>query len=192
MLYRILAVGDVVGQSGVRFLKKHLRRLKERYEIDFTVVNGENAQMVGLLPEDAVVGAGTVINSTQCESAIAAGAKFIVSPGFDNGVFDVCVKNDVPYIPGVVTPTEIMNAVHKGLTILKFFPAGVFGGLKALKAMSAAFPGIRFLPTGGVDESNAPEFLEQKFIVGVGGSWMMKGTTEDIENACRRAAQLVK
>lgn len=139
-----------------------------------------------------LVGAGTVINSKQCEAAIAAGAKFIVSPGFDNGVFDVCVKNDVPYIPGVVTPTEIMNAVNKGLTILKFFPAGVFGGLKALKAMSAAFPGIRFLPTGGVDETNAPEFLAQKFIVGVGGSWMMKGTPEDIENACRRAAQLVK
>ena len=92
----------------------------------------------------------------------------------------------------VVGPIKIMNAVNKGLTILKFFPAGVFGGLKALKAMSAAFPGIRFLPTGGVDETNAPEFLAQKFIVGVGGSWMMKGTAEDIENACRRAAQLVK
>ena len=141
---------------------------------------------------DMEIGAGTVINRAQCEKALAAGAKFIVSPGFDQGVYETCVKNDVPYIPGVVTPTEIMNAINKGLTVLKFFPAGVFGGLKALKAVSAAFPGIKFLPTGGVDESNAPEFLSQKFIVGVGGSWMMKGSLQDIEDACRRASQLTK
>lgn len=142
--------------------------------------------------EGMLIGAGTVINATQCRSAIEAGAKFIVSPGFDQGVYEVCVEKDVPYIPGVVTPTEIMNAVGKGLTILKFFPAGVFGGLKALKAVSAAFPGVKFLPTGGVDETNAPEFLSQKFIIGVGGSWMMKGSLDDIENACRRASQLTK
>ena len=139
-----------------------------------------------------LVGAGTVINAEQCRSAIEAGAKFIVSPGFDQGVYETCVEKDVPYIPGVVTPTEIMNALNKGLPVLKFFPAGVFGGLKALKAMSAAFPSAKFLPTGGVDESNALEFLAQKFIVGVGGSWMMKGSLEDIKAACKRASELAK
>ena len=142
--------------------------------------------------EGMLIGAGTVINADQCAAAIDACAKFIVSPGFDQGVYEVCVQRDVPYVPGVVTPTEIMNAVNKGIRILKFFPAGVFGGLKALKAMSAAFPGVRFLPTGGVDESNAPEFLSQKFVVGVGGSWMMKGSLDDVENACRRASHLTK
>ena len=142
--------------------------------------------------KDMLIGAGTVINRDQCLSAIEAGAKFIVSPGFDQGVYETCVQFDIPYIPGVVTPTEIMNAVNKGLKILKFFPAGVFGGLKALKAVSAAFPGVKFLPTGGVDENNAPEFLAQKFIVGVGGSWMMKGSLDDVREACKRASAISK
>ena len=160
-------------------------------EITFRTACAEDAIRLAVKEcPDMLVGAGTVINATQCAAAIGAGAKFIVSPGFDQGVFDVCVEKDIPYIPGVVTPTEIMNAINHGLPVLKFFPAGVFGGLKALKAMSAAFPSAKFLPTGGVDETNAPEFLAQKFIVGVGGSWLMKGSPEDIENACRRASQL--
>ncbi len=162
-------------------------------EITFRTACAKDAIALACKKEkDMLIGAGTVINAEQCNSAIDAGAKFIVSPGFDQGVYETCVQRDVPYIPGVVTPTEIMNAVNKGLKILKFFPAGVFGGLKALKAVSAAFPGVKFLPTGGVDESNAPEFLSQKFIVGVGGSWMMKGSLQDVEDACRRASQLTK
>ncbi len=142
--------------------------------------------------KDMLIGAGTVINADQCNAAIGAGAKFIVSPGFDQGVFDVCEKYGVPYLAGVVTPTEIMNAIAHGLTVLKFFPAGVFGGIKAMKAMSSAFPGIRFLPTGGVDASNMKDFLSQKFIAAVGGSWMVKGTPEEIEKLCREATNLLK
>lgn len=162
-------------------------------EITFrTACAKESIALASKEAKGMLIGAGTVINKEQCLSAIEVGAKFIVSPGFDQGVYETCVKYDVPYIPGVVTPTEIMNAVNKGLTILKFFPAGVFGGLKALKAVSAAFPGVKFLPTGGVDESNASEFLAQKYIVGVGGSWMMKGSYGDIKEACKRASQLAK
>ena len=163
----------------------------EVMEITFrTAAAADSIEAVAKNVPDMIVGAGTVVNIDQAKLAVEKGAKFIVSPGFDQGVFDVCVEKDIPYIPGVVTPTEIMNAINHGLPVLKFFPAGVFGGLKALKAMSAAFPSAKFLPTGGVDETNAPEFLAQKFIVGVGGSWMMKGSPEDIENACRRASQL--
>ncbi len=140
---------------------------------------------------DMLIGAGTVINAAQCRAAVDAGAKFIVSPGFDQGVFDVCTEKDVPYLAGVVTPTEIMNAIAHGLTVLKFFPAGVFGGVKAMKAMASAFPGIKFLPTGGVDESNVKEFLSQKFVAAVGGSWILKGSYDEIEAACRKALQII-
>ena len=89
---------------------------------------------------DMLVGAGTVINKEQCERAIKAGAKFIVSPGLSEEVAEVCKEKDVPYLPGIVTPTEIMKALSLGLTNLKFFPAGNFGGLNTIKALSAAFP----------------------------------------------------
>ena len=108
---------------------------------------------------DALVGAGTVINEAQCEEAIACGAKFIVSPGLSKEVADVCKKHGIPYLPGVDTPTEIIAAIDLGLTTLKFFPAGIFGGLKAIKALGAAFPAIKFMPTGGVDNTNLKEFL---------------------------------
>ena len=101
---------------------------------------------------DMMIGAGTVINAEQAKIAIGAGARFIVSPG-------LCREADVPYLPGCVTPTEIMAALEMGLTTLKFFPANVYGGLTALKALSAPFPQVRFLPTGGVDLKNIKEYL---------------------------------
>lgn len=138
---------------------------------------------------DMFIGAGTVINGEQCERAIACGAQFIVGPGLSEEVAAVCKKHDIPYLPGCVTPTEIMKAISLGYNIIKFFPAGVFGGLKALKALSGPFPQVKFLPTGGADLSNLKEYLAFDKIVAVGGSWMMKG---DIEKNCRDITELLK
>ena len=138
---------------------------------------------------DAIIGAGTVINKEQCKQAIEAGAKFIVSPGLSKEVFEICKENNIPYVPGVVTPTEIMEAISLGLDHLKFFPAGVFGGLKAIKALSAAFPSIKFMPTGGVDLSNLSEFASNKKIFAIGGSFLTKG---DIVSNCQEAVKIIK
>ena len=127
---------------------------------------------------DMLVGAGTVVNAEQARAALAAGAKFIVSPGLSAGVAEVCREADVPYIPGCVTPTEIMQALDLGITTVKFFPANVYGGLKALKALAAPFPQVRFLPTGGVDRSNIDEFLAFEKIVAIGGSFFVKEAFE--------------
>lgn len=121
------------------------------------------------------IGAGTVINLEQCLRALEAGAEFIVSPGFSAEVADYCVPRGIPYFPGCVTPTEIMTAISHGITTVKFFPAGVYGGLKAIKALSAPFPQIRFIPTGGVDMTNIDEFLAFDKIQAIGGSFIMKG-----------------
>ncbi len=120
------------------------------------------------------VGAGTVINAAQCEQALAAGAQFIVSPGLSVDVAKICKEKNIPYYPGCVTPTEIMQAIELGITIVKFFPANVYGGLKALKALAAPFPQIKFIPTGGVDRANLDEFLAFDKVYAVGGSFMVK------------------
>ena len=142
-------------------------------------------------PND-LIGAGTVINATQCEQAIDCGAKFIVSPGLSSEVARVCKERNVPYLPGIVTPTEIMQAIDFGLNVVKFFPAGVFGGLKAINAMGAAFPSVKFMPTGGVDNSNLKEFVENKKIIACGGSWLVKGTPENITKICLEARKIIK
>ena len=139
---------------------------------------------------DALIGAGTVINAEQCREAIACGAQFIVSPGLSEEVGKVCAEENVPYLPGVVTPTEVMRAVSMGLTVLKFFPASDFGGLKTIKAIGAAFPQLKFMPTGGISESNLKEYLESDKILACGGSWMMKGTPAEIEEKTARAVAL--
>jgi len=127
---------------------------------------------------DMEIGAGTVINAEQCRAAIAAGAKFIVSPGLSVAVAQICREENIPYYPGCVTPTEIMQALDLGITTVKFFPANVYGGLKALKALSAPFPQIRFIPTGGVDRSNIDEFLAFDKIAAIGGSFFVKEALE--------------
>ena len=141
---------------------------------------------------DMLVGAGTVINKEQCERAIGAGAKFIVSPGLSEEVAKACREKDVPYLPGVVTPTEIMKALSLNLTYLKFFPAGSFGGLNTIKALSAAFPQVRFMPTGGVNLANMNEYLSFPNIFACGGSWMMQGSREEIAEQTRAAVLAAK
>ena len=128
-----------------------------------------------------LIGAGTVINAEQARAALAAGAKFIVSPGLSPAVAEVCRAADIPYIPGCVTPTEIMAALELGITTVKFFPANVYGGLKALKALAAPFPQVKFVPTGGVDRSNIDEFLAFDKIVAIGGSFFVKEAMEKMK-----------
>lgn len=127
---------------------------------------------------DMSIGAGTVINAEQCAAALSAGAQFIVSPGLSVPVAEMCKKNNIPYYPGCVTPTEIMQALELGITTVKFFPANVYGGLKALKALSAPFPQVKFIPTGGVDSGNLDEFLAFDKIAAVGGSFFVKEALE--------------
>ncbi len=141
---------------------------------------------------DMLIGAGTVINREQCERAIEAGSKFIVSPGFSEEVADCCKEHGLLYLPGVVTPTEAMAAIAKGLTVLKFFPASNYGGLKTIKAICAAFPYIKIMPTGGISADNILEYLACDKIIACGGSWMMSGTPAEIEEKTRAAVELVK
>ncbi len=130
---------------------------------------------------DMSIGAGTVINKSQCVDAIEAGAQFIVSPGLSVEVAKYCQEKDIPYYPGCVTPTEIMQALELGITIVKFFPANVYGGLSALKALAAPFPQVKFIPTGGVDRSNIDEFLAFDKIAAIGGSFFVKEALAKME-----------
>lgn len=125
------------------------------------------------LGEKMLVGAGTVIDARQAEAAIANGARFIVSPGYSEAVNGVCRANGVLYVPGAVTPTEIMQAYAGGNRIIKFFPASVYGGTAALKALGAPFGDIKFVPTGGVNAANLKDFLALPNVVACGGSWMV-------------------
>ena len=159
-------------------------------EITFRTACAEEAikLAVKLFP-DMNIGAGTVINEEQASRAVNAGAKFIVSPGLSEKVALYVRKQGIPYYPGCVTPTEIMQALELGITTVKFFPANVYGGLKALKALSGPFPQVKFIPTGGVDLTNLKELLEFDKIFAVGGSFMMKG---DITENCKKACEIIK
>ena len=127
------------------------------------------------------VGAGTVINAEQCKTALEAGAQFIVSPGLSVAVAEICKENNIPYYPGCVTPTEIMQALELGITTVKFFPANIYGGLKALKALSGPFPQVKFIPTGGVDRNNIDEFLAFDKVEAIGGSFFVTEALEKME-----------
>lgn len=129
---------------------------------------------------DMTVGAGTVLNVEQAKLAVKNGAKFIVSPGLDEETVRWAVENDIPVVPGAVTPTEIMKAIDLGLKVIKFFPADVYGGIKAIKALSAPFGQVKFLPTGGVSEANLKDFIGSSAVAAVGGSWVCK--KDDIIN----------
>ena len=141
------------------------------------------------------VGAGSVITLQNCKDAIAAGARFIVSPGLNVKVVEHCLENSVAVLPGCVTPTELMQAMELGLDTVKFFPAGVYGGLAAMKALSGPFPEMKFVPTGGVNAANLGEFLAAPYVAAVGGSWLCakgviaSGSFDKITALCREARQ---
>lgn len=131
---------------------------------------------------DMIVGAGTIINIEQAERAINAGAAFIVSPGLSVDVVRYCKSRNVDVIPGCITPSEVMQAINEGLEVVKFFPAKEFGGLSTMKALSAPFANIKFMPTGGVNLDNLKEFISAKFIIACGGTYMVKENLINDEN----------
>ena len=147
---------------------------------------------------DMLVGAGTVTNLEQAKKAKEAGAKFIVTPGFSKTVTEFAVENNIPVFPGCVTPSEIAQAVKRGLRVVKFFPAEQFGGVSTIKALAAPYAGIKFMPTGGINAGNLENYFNHKAIIACGGSWMVKGELvkdgkfDEIRRLTREATSLVK
>lgn len=141
-----------------------------------------------------LVGAGTVVHPRQVDEAVAAGATFLVSPGLSESVVRAAQDAGVPILPGVATASDIMAALELGITTVKLFPAGVVGGPGAIKALSAPFGQVRFVPTGGVSTANLPEYLGLPSVLAVGGSWMVDKklvTTGDFTEITRRTADAV-
>jgi len=144
-------------------------------EITFRTAAAEEAikRVTKAYPE-MLVGAGTVINVEFAEKAVAAGAKFIVAPGFNPSVVDWCIERNVPILPGVCTPSDIEAGLSRGLSTLKFFPAEASGGVNMLKNLAGPFPNLTFIPTGGIGLHNILDYAKQPNILAVGGSWMVK------------------
>lgn len=144
---------------------------------------------------EMLVGAGTVLTLEQCKKCVDAGARFIVSPGFDREFVKWCVDNNVAVTPGCVTPTEITEAMALGVNVLKFFPANIYGGLPAMKALAGPFGSVKFIPTGGVNRQNVGEFAAASFVHAVGGSWLCDkaditaGNFDKITALCDEARQ---
>lgn len=163
-------------------------------EITFrTAAAADSIKAVAQECPDMVVGAGTVVNLEQCKLAVECGAKFIVSPGYDEETVAWCCDNGIPVTPGCVTPTEIMMALKHSLKVLKFFPANVYGGLSAIKSLAGPFGGVKFIPTGGVNAQNLAEFISSPYIHAVGGSWICPkadiaaGNFDKITALCKEA-----
>ncbi len=158
----------------------------------------ESIKRIAKARPDMLVGAGTVLSPEQADSAMAAGAKFIVSPGLNPKVVEHCLKNNYPVCPGIMTPTEIELAMSFGLERVKFFPAEQAGGLKMIKALAAPYTKLKFMPTGGLNAQNITEYLAYEKIFACGGSWMCAGKLvnenkfDEIEKLTAEAAALTK
>lgn len=159
------------------------------------------AQVIQIISKEfpgMLVGAGTVLTPAQAAEAVEAGAQFIVSPGLNPKTVRWCLGHEITVIPGCATPSDVESAMRLGLTVVKFFPAEASGGLGSLKAMSAPYPGVRFMPTGGICEENLLPYLENPKVLACGGSWMVNdglirtGSFEKITELCSRAAALVR
>ena len=131
---------------------------------------------------EVIAGAGTVLSAKQAQAAIDSGAKFIVSPGLDDGVVGVAKDNDAPIYPGIMTPSELQHAFNLGLETVKFFPASIAGGVPALKALASVFRSMRFMPTGGVSAANLADFLAVPAVLACGGSWLTPKAAIDSGN----------
>lgn len=167
-------------------------------EITFRTAAAEGAiRRIAAEVTDILVGAGTVLKIEQAERAVAAGARFIVSPGFDPLVVEWCLQKGVPVLPGVATPTEILAGLNRGLDVLKFYPAELFGGQRMLKAFSEVYPGVSFVPTGGVSETNLAEYLKLPNVLACAGSWLVKSEMiarhefTEITRLARQAREIV-
>lgn len=147
---------------------------------------------------DMLVGAGTVLKTEQVDAAIGAGAKFIVSPGLNPKIVRYCQEKGIPVYPGVATASEIEQALELGLSVVKFFPAEVNGGVKAIKALSAPYFQLRFMPTGGISQENIGSYLSCPQVIACGGSWMVKESLiaekkyDEIEALCKEAVEQIR
>ena len=168
-------------------------------EITFrTAAAADSIARVAKEVPEMLVGAGTVVTLAQCKKAVESGAKFIVAPGYDEEVVAWCCENNIPVTPGCVTPTEIMCALKHDIRVIKFFPANVYGGLTALKSLAGPFGGVKFIPTGGVGQSNLAEFAASPVVHAVGGSWVCPKADisahqyEKITALCRAARDTIE
>ena len=168
-------------------------------EVTFrTEAAAESIKIMSEKHPEMLVGAGTVLTVEQVDEAVAAGAKFIVSPGLNSEVVKYCLDKNIAITPGVVTPSEMEQAIELGLNIVKFFPAEPSGGLSKIKAVSAPYTMLKFMPTGGINPGNVKEYLKSDKIFACGGSWMVKGDLVDagdfdkIKELTKEAADIVK
>ena len=161
----------------------------------------EAAESICIMTEvypDMLVGAGTVLTTEQVDKAVESGAKFIVSPGFDPEIVDYCIEKNIPVFPGCISPSEVAQAVKRGLKVVKFFPAEQSGGLAMIKAMAAPYNMLKFMPTGGINTKNLKDYLACDKILCCGGSWMVKGDMikagefEKIKKLTREAKELAE
>ena len=147
---------------------------------------------------EMLIGAGTVLTIDQLERGVNAGAKFIVSPGFDPEIVDYCISKDILVLPGCITPSEVAQAVKRDLKVIKFFPAEAAGGIKMIKAIAAPYTSVNFMPTGGISEKNLEQYLSYDRIVACGGSWMVSGSLvkegkfDEITALTKEAVEMVK
>ncbi len=167
-------------------------------EVTFRTDAAEDAIRLLSQRENFLIGAGTVLSVETVKRAVNSGAQFIVSPGLNPKVVSYCIENNIPITPGVCTPSDIDAALNFGLTVLKFFPAEALGGLKILKAISAPYTMVRFIPTGGLNASNVLEYLRFPRVFACGGSWMVKsdyinaGDFATITSLTKEAVEIAK
>ena len=168
-------------------------------EVTFrTEAAAESIRIMTEVYPDMLVGAGTVLTTEQVDNAVESGAKFIVSPGFDPEIVDYCIGKNIPVFPGCISPSEVAQAVKRGLKVVKFFPAEQSGGLAMIKAMAAPYHMLKFMPTGGINTENLKEYLACDNILCCGGSWMVKGDMikagefEKIKKLTREAKELAE
>ena len=168
-------------------------------EVTFRAAGADTA--IRLMREacpDMLVGAGTVLTTEHVDKAMAAGAQFVVTPGFDPEIVKYCVEKDMPIYPGCTTPTDYHAALKFGLEVLKFFPAEQSGGLAKIKAMSAPFPMFKVMPTGGIGLNNLKEYLSCPVIAACGGSYMVTAELidnqkwDEITDLCKKSVEIVK
>lgn len=168
-------------------------------EITFRTAEGVEAiRRIAEQVPDTLVGAGTVLTTEQVDRAIAVGARFAVSPGFNPRVVDYCIQRGLPIVPGCSTPSDMEQALERGLDVVKFFPAEQAGGLAYIKAVAAPYTGLRFMPTGGISADNLGTYLQFDRVLACGGSWMVKkelidaGRFDEITRLCKEAVAIVK
>lgn len=166
-------------------------------EITFRTKAAAEAMQVMAKRNDILVGAGTVLTVDQAKAAWDAGARFIVTPGLNPKVVSYCVEKNITIVPGICTPSDIEGAMEFGLDVLKFFPAEAFGGLKTLKALSGPYTMVKFIPTGGINTQNLPDYLNFPKVMACGGTWIasssliLAGRFDEIIRNTREAVKIV-